>query len=72
MSEIAVGGKVIDVGKMECTPPDCNGNEVVLEVTKGQLIRISGMSDKVTRWLAGRLYLDVVLRFEADGGGGHG
>jgi|HubBroStandDraft_1064217.scaffolds.fasta_scaffold454113_2 hypothetical protein len=57
-------GKVIEVGKMQCYPPGCNGNEAVIEVAKDQCVRISGISDQVLRWLAGHLFENVVISFE--------
>ena len=63
-------GKVIEVGKADCVPPGSNGNEVVIEVAKGQLVRVSGISDTVLRMLAGNLFEHVSLSFEPQKGAG--
>lgn len=65
MNGIAVAGKAIEIGKSECTPFGSNGNEVILEITKGQLIRVSGFSDPVARWLGSQLFKNVMVTFDS-------
>lgn len=58
-----IAGKVIEAGKMQCAPEGSNGNEVVIEIAKGQVVRVSGMSDTVIRWLGANLFSNIILTF---------
>jgi len=61
---IDVCGTVIEVGKSPAYPAGENGNEVIIEIAKDQTVRVSGISNTVTRWLASNLFKKVTLTFD--------
>lgn len=53
----SVGGRIIECGR------NLGVNEVVIEVGRGQMIKILGLSDTVTKQFAANLYKYVQIRF---------
>ena len=58
-SSISLGGRIVEVGRTSD-----GKNEIVFEVTPGQVARLSGVSDTFAKHVAKNLYEDAMITVE--------